>query len=265
MKRSTSNSPVGGKASNPGAPDSPIRDRLVEDLREGIRTLRLPPAMKLTTEHLRKRFAVSQSSIREALSALCGEGLIERESRRGFRVKSMSVQDFRDLTEMRIALEIVLLGQAIELARPRWKVELASALRAILPNDHRVGDARPLDATWEVDHRRFHYALLDGYRAPIQHRFLDTIYDQFDRYRTLSIPRRAFLANTATDHQEMSEAAIAGDLERASQILTRHIRDTSRAIQMNIETWGLAERTGNIVAKVIEDGDGQMVVAITTE
>jgi GntR family transcriptional regulator, carbon starvation induced regulator len=234
--------------------DLPIRDRLIEELREDIRTLRLPPSLKLTHAIVQERFSVGQSSIREALSALSGEGLVERASRKGFRVKPMTVQDFRELTDTRAVIETALLTRAVSVARPNWNNEVSAALRLMLQNDHRVGDERPLDRAWEAQHRRFHHVLVDGHRSATQQGFLNAVYDQFDRYRTLAIPRRAFLATTANDHREMAEAAIAGDAVGASVILERHIRDTSEAILTNIGALKLSDVAGNIHLRVVEAG-----------
>jgi GntR family carbon starvation induced transcriptional regulator len=225
----------------------PFGDQILEDVREDIRSLRLAPQAKLKVRLLEQHYNVGQSPIREALSALVGEGLVVRESRRGFRVKPASLQDFDDLTQTRITLETAMLQNALTHPRDGWHEQVTSALGAILSNDHQVGDVRPVDRKWERDHRHYHFTLIDAYRSPLQTRLLLNIYTQYDRYRLLAIPRRAFLAATAHDHRDMCNLAGSGDFEGAKTLLSRHIRDTSTAIRSNIQNGCRFDRDGYIV------------------
>jgi GntR family carbon starvation induced transcriptional regulator len=225
----------------------PFGDQIVEDVREDIRSLRLLPQSKLKVRLLEQHYKVGQSPIREALSALVGEGLVVRESRRGFRVKPASLRDFDDLTQTRITLETALLQNALAHPRDGWHEQVTSALSAILSNDHQVGDVRPVDREWERDHRHYHFTLIDAYRSPLQTRLLQNIYTQYDRYRLLAIPRRAFLAVTAHDHREMSNLASAGDFEGAKKLLSQHIQDTSAAIRLNIQSGCRVDKDGQIM------------------
>ena len=79
------------------------------------------PGAKLRTEELRGRYDVSGSTIREALTRLMGEALVTTEGQRGFRVAPATVEDFRDLTEVRKLIEIEALRQAIAVGGEAWE------------------------------------------------------------------------------------------------------------------------------------------------
>lgn len=87
----------------------------------------LEPGAKLRTEELRARYDVSGSTIREALTRLLGEALVTSEGQRGFRVAPASLEDFRDLTEVRKLIETTALRQAIEVGDETWESEIVAA------------------------------------------------------------------------------------------------------------------------------------------
>lgn len=215
-------------------------------LRSDILSLALRPGQKLTTEFLTEHYALGASPLREALSHLAGEGLIVRESGRGFRVCPMSRRDLDDLIAARLFVEPELLARAIREGERAWEHNIALTLKELGSNLHKVGDSRPLDRDWEESHRRFHFALLNLDAASVLTEFCMTLYERYDRYRMLAVPRRTYLAGVASDHHEMAEAAIARNLELATEILARHISDTSDVLIANIEAAGLAKGDGTI-------------------
>jgi len=221
-------------------PEEPsIGDRVLSGIRADILSLDLAPGLKLSAEMLVLRYGAGQSPIREALSLLAGEGLVVRESRRGFRVAPMSLPDLDELVASRLLLEPAMLERALAAGDAAWEEELRLALDALRPSLQKVGDARPLDREWEARHRRFHFALVGVSGAGVLGDFCRMLYDRYDRYRLLGIPRRAYLAGVADDHAELVGAAVARDAPRALAVLRRHITDTSAMLRANIVELGL--------------------------
>jgi GntR family carbon starvation induced transcriptional regulator len=224
----------------------PKTGRTLEALRRDIGALALAPGAKLATVALAARYGVGQAPVREALSILAGEGLVLRESRRGFRVAPMSLAALDELTETRVTFELAFLGRAIAAGGDGWKTRVRRALDLLLPALQLVGDSRRLDPAWEEAHRRFHFALIGADEAATLLDLGRALYDRYDRYRLAAVPRRAFLAGIADDHAEIAEAAIAGDAARASAVLRRHIEDASRTLRENIVALGLADENGQV-------------------
>lgn len=219
---------------------------VLEALRADILSLSLRPGQKLRTEFLTARYGSGPSPLREALSLLVGEGLVAREKGRGFRVSAMSRADFQDLAASRLVLEPHLFAHAIALGGSEWERNVTRTLGTLQPSLQKVGDSRPLDRTWEENHRHFHFALMAPGGSLLLMEFCKVLYDRYDRYRLLGIPRRAFLAGVAADHKDMADAALARDATRAVEILKRHISDTSNAVLANIEAAGLINEEGTI-------------------
>ena len=97
-----------------------------ERLRADILSTRLLPGQKLHIAGLAKQFSVSLAAVREALSRLVADGLVQASDQRGFRVSPVSPADLRDVTQTRIDIEGLALRRSIErgdagMARRRWR------------------------------------------------------------------------------------------------------------------------------------------------
>lgn len=74
---------------------SPLPLRLADEIRELIRSGRVPVGAHLGTQQLADQFGVSRSPIREALQVLADQKLLQRQANRGFFVRSSRVSPSR--------------------------------------------------------------------------------------------------------------------------------------------------------------------------
>lgn len=101
---------------------------------------------RLILQDLAGRFNVSLTPVREALQRLAAEGFIESEPRKGYRVKSPSTQQVKDLWSVRAGLESVAVEALIErLAAGVLSEDAIAPLFAI---------QRALDEESRLTHRR---------------------------------------------------------------------------------------------------------------
>jgi DNA-binding GntR family transcriptional regulator len=89
-------------------------DALAETLRRRILDGDLQPGTPLREEALSSEYDVARHSLRSALRSLQGEGIVQIEPNRGARVKSLSPEDVRGLSELRMALELEAARMALE-------------------------------------------------------------------------------------------------------------------------------------------------------
>src|SRR5215217_912423 len=94
-------------------------DRIAETLREEILRGAVAPGQPLRQEELAERFGVSRLPVRDALLRLEAQGLVHVYPNRGAFVISLSVDEVREIYEMRILLE----GDIIERAVPRMTAD----------------------------------------------------------------------------------------------------------------------------------------------
>lgn len=82
-----------------------LRERLYETLREDILSNKYEPGEELQIDKLAQEFGVSTTPIREALVRLEGDGLVVSIPNRGVQVAPISLDDVRNLYEVRRLLE----------------------------------------------------------------------------------------------------------------------------------------------------------------
>src|ERR1700691_3843127 len=108
-----------------------LTQRAYDLLREALLDCRFEPGEPLRIGELCKRLEASQGAVREALSRLTSEGLVEARPQRGFRVMPISAEDLRDLTAARIEIEELCLRHAIEAGDVRWDARLVGAFHQL--------------------------------------------------------------------------------------------------------------------------------------
>jgi DNA-binding transcriptional MocR family regulator len=113
-----------------------LTSAVLERLRADILSTRLVPGQKLHIAGLAKQFSVSLAAVREALSRLVADGLVQASDQRGFRVSPVSPADLEDVTRTRIDIE----GLTLRRFRGAQRRSLSPAGR---PGDPQRGVDRP--------------------------------------------------------------------------------------------------------------------------
>src|SRR5690349_3061496 len=146
--------------------DRSIATEIARDLGRRIVTGVIAPGEWLRQDHVAEEFRASHVPVREAFRRLEAQGLVQSEPRRGVRAAPLDPATVREATEMRAALEVLALREALPRITPD---DLAEAARAVAATEASIEPA-----VWEEANRRFHRALTAPCRMP---RLLATIDD----------------------------------------------------------------------------------------
>src|SRR5882762_2373993 len=111
-----------------------VANALQRDLVAG----RYMPGHKLPIVQLAKSYGVSPGAVREALSRLISEGLVEFNEQRGFRAAPVSPAALMDITRTRVMIDAQALRDAIRLGDVAWEAE-------VLAMQHRLANCQILD------------------------------------------------------------------------------------------------------------------------
>jgi DNA-binding GntR family transcriptional regulator len=82
-----------------------LRERVLQELRDGILSGRLPVGTRLLEVKISKELGVSRGTVREAFRHLQEEGLLTSESRGSVYVRALSHKEVREIYAVRAALE----------------------------------------------------------------------------------------------------------------------------------------------------------------
>ncbi len=196
-------------------------------LRKMILVGELPAGEKLKIEQLRKMLDVGASPVREALSLLTSDMLVERIDQRGFRAAPASLANFEEILTLRCTLEDMALRQSIARANADWEERLVLA-------HHRMKRIAGSDA-FEDAHKSFHMALLSNAASPMLERYCSQLYDLNIRYRYLAAGSETYQSrDVQAEHEEIFDAAVRGDVDKAAMSLLSHYRLTGEYLSKQL-------------------------------
>ena len=116
-------------------------------IRESILAGRIPAGARIAELDLARQLSVSRTPIREALSRLAAEGLVELSPNRGARVASWTSGELREIFEVRLRLEPYAVSQALPLLSPAELDELGHLAQSMLAlgRDQAMADQHPVN------------------------------------------------------------------------------------------------------------------------
>lgn len=207
-------------------------DRLREDLLSGV----YRPGTKLKVGLLRDDYGYSSSPLREALNRLTQEGLVVADQRRGFRVAAMSVDDFADITRLRLLLDLQALEESIKLGDDEWEARSVAAFHRLQKVEARLPTGPlVLNAEWSTRHKEFHMALLSATASPRLLALCANLFDQAERYRRFSARYRTEPRAKSEEHKAILDATVQRNTAEARALLTAHISRTQENVTTILE------------------------------
>lgn len=199
--------------------------QLAGTLRADIISSRLAPDTKLKIEELRQVYGGSAHSLREALTKLAAEGLVEANEQRGFRVASATVHDHQDITRLRAEIECLGLEWSMARASIGWEGEVLAAHHALSRVEQAMqADGGGLVDAWEEANRAFHAALMSACGSPRLLAFQARLYEESRRFRMRSLTSGRFDRERSREaHAAILAAVLARDPAAARRALHEHI------------------------------------------
>jgi DNA-binding GntR family transcriptional regulator len=204
-------------------------ERVADDLRDRILRGELPGGFRLGEADLAAGLGVSRTPVREALSRLAAEGLVEVAANRGARVATWTLAELEGIFDLRATLEPQLTAFAVPHAAPEDVAaleELAERMNAVgTPGPHQDLDALvPLNRAFHdrlvalAAHPALATALAAAIHTPVVRR-------NFHAYDDASLRR------SLGHHCELVAALRVRDAEWARAVMTAHISN-ARAVMV---------------------------------
>ncbi len=196
--------------------------RLHASLRSAIVSGELSAGEPIDEVGVAQAHGVSRTPVREALRALRSEGLLVPGPRRQLCVVDFSAEHRREITTLRVALEVTAAREACARRVP----EDIERLRLLVLRQRRHAKAGDSTAFLEAD-EEFHRTLADIAAMPTLARLLEQL-GAFVRLARLGAPTpRAHMVGLTREHDALIELLATGDADTLAEVLTEHIRSTS--------------------------------------
>lgn len=212
-------------------PKSVIKPRPYDMIRQAIRTGEFQPNQPLTETALAEWCGVSRTPIREALTRLQYDGLVER-TEYGPVVRSRSLEEIFNIYEVRIDLE----ATAARAAAQRRTDRDLFVLRAALERYERA-DVKPHPAV-VASALDFHEAIWKAARNDTLYEVLMQLVMQVPRHPSEAMSSAELRERTHAQHRSLLEAIEAGDADRAAAASREHSVE-SRDIML--KNWSATE------------------------
>ena len=213
-------------------------ERALEALRELILSAQLAPGSRLGEVELAERLGVSRTPVREALTRLAAEGLVEIIANRGARVATWTVAELEGVFDLRASLEPQLTGFAVPNATADDVADLDDLAHRMLE----VGGPGPrqdLDALVPLN-RAFHDRLIALAAHPTLATALAAAIHPPIVRRNFHAYDEDSLRRSLGHHLEIVAAVRAGDPAWAQAVMTAHISN-ARAVMVRAATAGTTQ------------------------
>ena len=208
----------------------PLVAQIAEWVGAGIIEGRLEPGQDLNSVDLSRRFDTSRTPVREALMLLEQEGLVEMKARRRPRVAAPSLQDIRDIYQVRKNLLSMLAGLLVERA---GEAELAE-LRSRVERMRKLADAGDVDAYF-WSHVLLQERMTEIVGNATLKQILDSLALRTLMLRHLSLTRAGRLGSSVDDQERLLQAVEERDGELASALIAGATVRAQRAVEEQLE------------------------------
>ena len=213
---------------------TPAKPTRVQDVYDRIRSSLLSggfaPGSKLKMNDLTRQFGVSLSVVREAVTRLAGEGLVDASPQKGFAVATLTIADLQDLTRARVLIETLALAESIKFGDLAWEASVLAKHHA-LARTPMMTPAGHVDPAFTIAHRDFHHTLLAGCGSSRLENIATGLRDCAELYQHWSQEfARDPARDIAAEHKTIAELTVARDETGATHALREHIERTTAAL-----------------------------------
>lgn len=201
-----------------------VHEYVRRTLRAAVMDGSLPGGTRLVQADLAHQLDVSTTPVREALRDLATEGLVVLDPHRGALVRSLDIDEVRELYDLRMTLEPKMVRRVISTITADRLTHAADLQR-------RMEEPRQASA-WAELNREFHAVLSEPDESTRLARILAGLRDSAAPYVALSLVSRPEQVPEANDeHAELLSLYRSGDVDGAVELTLTHLRSTLRAIE----------------------------------
>lgn len=190
-------------------------ERIVKDILRGLYDGRYVAGQRLVEPDLVARYAVSRSTVREAIKRLAAQGVVEAHHNRGARIRQLSKEEARNI----LCISEVIVGLAARMAaanidEPGCREEMQQVV------DRIVEATRQSDKIVFLRARnRFHRTMARISRNPELDQIIANLQVHLVRNRLVMQPEEREASYIA-----IGKAILAGDVEAAEANARKHVR-----------------------------------------
>jgi DNA-binding GntR family transcriptional regulator len=204
-----------------------LKSQVYKNIKDSILSRMLLPGTQLKESDLVNKLGVSRTPIREALSQLSQEGVIEIFPNKGAFVKSWEKEEVQEVLVIREVLEGLAAKLACNQRTPEFIVRLEKYLK----------DYQDKVISYESADESFHSEIIQTSKSK---RLIDLIQNTHDNLEMMDMRKVSFksperIKESMKEHYKIIDAFKAGDKDKAEYYARDHFRNIRSYYQTQLE------------------------------
>ena len=187
-------------------------------LLSAIKSGQLPPGTRLIEAELGAAMAISRTPLREALTSLRAEGLLEYDEK-GLRIRQLDWRAIHDLYEMRKLLE----GAAARGAACHASPAERQVIDQLVAKEQKLIDQNEPPAALAEHNARFHQAILQAAKNPFLAEALERLSQQLVLLGATAYNMKSRVSAIKQEHAAINLAIQNQDATTAEQAMHTHL------------------------------------------
>ncbi len=208
----------------------PLREVVYERLKKGIQRGEFKVKERLIEQRLAKDFGVSRTPIREAISRLEHDGLVDKTPQGGVMVRGTTKEEIEEIFGLRAIME----SYAASLATERVDEEVLHRLQVIIDKSEGALQQRNVNRFIQLN-SEFHEIIYRESRSEKLYQMINDMRDYFYKYRVLILKMEGMPDISLQDHKRMLQAMREGDTQKVEQLVKEHILRGRESLLREIE------------------------------
>jgi len=200
-------------------------DKVYELLLESIIKQKLLPGERLIEKNLAEKLGVSKTPVREALSRLQKEGLVEGIPYQGFLVARISFQDVEEIYDLREVIE----GLAARNATKKINKERINQLNLIIQSFEDCVRRRDLEGYSSLD-LKFHNLLASISKNRRLSQMMQLLRNQTRVLMSTSVVLQGRIEASLKEHKKIINAVITCNPDLAERFARKHVENVKMAV-----------------------------------
>ncbi|MFO7984933.1 MAG: GntR family transcriptional regulator [Desulfatiglandaceae bacterium] len=202
-----------------------LTTKAYDRIKEWIVRYQLKPGARLDIGELSEALHMSRTPVREALSRLEQEHLVDHQPMRGFVVKPLVLRDVEDIYDIRCALEVLAVQQAARRLSERDRKHLEHILAQVstLIRDGKKNRTLGLE-------QEFHRCILEASGNPLLVEVGKGILDRIWALQRLNLLTSDHLTEAHGEHAAVVHALEMRNSRKAAALMKKHLDLAKRFI-----------------------------------
>jgi DNA-binding GntR family transcriptional regulator len=206
-------------------PRTNLTERVYLQLKHDIFSFRLLPGDRFSENEIAERVEASRTPVREALTRLQREGFVDVSFRSGWQVKPFDFNQFEQLYDVRIVLELAAIKKLCEM-EPAPNLEDLKRIWLVKPED-RLEDGPSVCVLDE----RFHEQLVEATGNREMARLHHDLTERLRIIRRIDFTQLKRIEATYQEHAKILRTILERRTEEAKSLLKTHIEASKAEVR----------------------------------